>query len=157
MRIAIVASTVAVIALAGCSGATDPIVTTPAPIPSVTEASPTPTEHTPLEPGNVYVDVINSQGEGDFVGAIQDVAAQTCEPGNGTWASSGTVTNSTGDKVDYRVWAAFLDAEGGTVGLVQANVDGVEASASGDFLASMPYAGGDTLTCVLRVERRAAA
>jgi hypothetical protein len=147
------------LALAGCSVfGSDPSATTPAPTLSATSPAPTPSaSHTPLEPGGVYVDVEDSQGEGDFVGAFPDVADSTCAADGAAWVSAGTLVNPAGDTVDYRVWAAFLDPDGDTVGLVQANVDGVSPGATGAFSASMPYDGSAALTCVLRVERRTAA
>jgi hypothetical protein len=153
-------SVVAVVAgallLAGCSHGADASVTPVVAPTTAATASPSATS-APIEPGNVYVSTVNSQAEGDFVGAASDVTAQQCVAGDATWVGSGTLTNPTADKVDYRVWVAFLDATGDTVGLVQANVDGIKAGKSGDYSASMPYAKGDPLTCVLRVERRAAA
>jgi hypothetical protein len=110
-----------------------------------------------LEPGNVYVDVHDSQAVGDFVGALKDVTASSCGVSGADWVGSGTITNPTRAAVNYRVWVAFIGADGSTVGLVQVNVDGVAAGASGDFSAPMPHGADGTLSCILRVERRAAA
>lgn len=156
------ASAVAAIAagmflLTGCSGGDDPVVTATIAAPTNT-AGPSPTAtHTPLEPGDVYVDTVNSQAEGDFVGAATDVTTQSCAASDDTWLGSGTLTNPTGETVDYRVWVAFIGPDGDTVGLVQSNADGVETGQTGDYAAAMPYVGTDKLTCVLRVERRASA
>jgi hypothetical protein len=107
-----------------------------------------------MDASNVFVDVDNSQAEGDFVGALTDVVASSCEADGSNWVGSGTVVNSSESGADYRIWVSFLDSEGETVGLVQSNVDGIRAGNPGDFSATMPYAGTDALTCVLRVERR---
>lgn len=108
------------------------------------------------DPGRVYVDVNDSQAVGEFVGALADVTASTCGADGADWVGSGTVTNPTQAAANYRVWVAFIGADGGTAGLVQVNVDGIAAGAAGDFSAPMPYAGEDALSCVLRVERRVA-
>jgi len=145
--------------LTGCSVfGSDPSPTASAPTTAAADASSSPSaSHSPLQPGGVYVDVVDSQAEGDFVGAFTDVADSSCAADGAAWVSTGTLANPTGDAVDYRVWTAFLDADGETVGLVQAKVDGVTPGASGEFSSSMPYDGSGALTCVLRVERRAAA
>lgn len=103
---------------------------------------------------DVFVDTVNSQGEGGFVGAFSDVSASDCSQDGGEWTGTGTVLNPTSDVVSYRVWVAFLDSDGETVGLVESDVDGVGGGASADFSASMPSSDTDTLQCVLRVERR---
>jgi hypothetical protein len=140
--------------LAGCFGSGDDGTPTAVPTPSAASSSPT---HEPLEPGDVYVDVDDSQGEGEYAGALDDVVASSCAGNDAEWTGSGTLSNSTGLDADYRVWVAFVDAEGDTVGLVQDNVDGVAPGETGDYSASMPNPDGETLTCVLRVERRVAA
>ena len=140
--------------LAGCLGSGDD--GTPITNPAQPSAASSPT-HEPLEPGDVYVDVDDSQGEGEYAGALDDVVASSCEGNDAEWTGSGTLSNSTGLDADYRVWVAFVDAEGDTVGLVQDNVDGVAPGETGDYSASMPNPGGGTLTCVLRIERRVAA
>ncbi|MBN2177294.1 MAG: hypothetical protein JW722_06515 [Demequinaceae bacterium] len=142
--------------LTGCFGSGGEATPTPPSNPPSTGPSPSP-NHTPLDPGNVFVDVDNSQGEGDYVGALTDIVASSCEGDGVTWVGSGTLTNPTGADVDYRVWVAFIDHEGETVGLVQDDVTGVTPLESGDYSASMPYTEDSMLSCVLRVERRAAA
>jgi hypothetical protein len=157
MRPVVLAVVAGALLLAGCSGGGDPVETTTIVAPtSAPTASPSATD-APLEPGNVYVDTVNSQAEGEFVGAATDVTEQSCDAGDGTWVGSGTLTNPTDEAVDYRVWVAFIGPDGDTVGLVQSNADGVEGGESGGYSASMPYTEEDALTCVLRVERRAAA
>jgi hypothetical protein len=142
--------------LTGCFGSGGEETSAPASNPTSAEASPTP-HHTPLDPGNVFVDVDNSQGEGEFVGALMDVVTSSCEGDGEVWVGSGTLSNPTDSEVDYRVWVAFIDHEGETVGLVQDNVEGVASLESGDYTVSMPYTEDSMLSCVLRVERRAAA
>jgi hypothetical protein len=155
MRRVVLAAIAGALLLTACSG-DDPVETTPVvPPTTASTASPSAT-HTPLEPGNVYVDTVNSQAEGEFVGAATDATDQTCDAGDGTWVGSGTLTNPSTDTVDYRVWVAFMNPDGDTVGLVQSNADGVEAGESGGYSASMPYTESESLTCVLRVERRVA-
>jgi len=156
MKLAVLTAAVAVLALAGCSGTQEPVTVSPTIAASPTAVASAPSV-APLEPGNVYVDVIDSQAEGDFVGALNDVTTSSCGADGANWVGSGTIANPTQDTVSYRVWVAFTGADGGTVGLVQVNVDGVEAGASGDFSAPMPYAADGTLSCILRVERRVAA
>ena len=149
---------VAVLALAGCTGSKDPAIVYTTQVASPTSAASAPSlSPKPLEPGNVYVDVHDSQAVGDFVGALRDVTASTCGASAADWVGAGTITNPTHAAANYRVWVAFVGADGGTVGLVQVNVDGVKAGASGNFSGRMPYAAPGTLSCVLRVERRAAA
>jgi hypothetical protein len=149
---------IAFLALAGCTGSKDPVTVTTTQVASPASAASAPSvSPTALEPGNVYVDVHDSQAVGDFVGALKDVTASTCGASGADWVGSGTITNPTKAAANYRVWVAFIGADGGTVGLVQVNVDGVKAGASGDFSAPMPYAADGTLSCILRVERRAAA
>lgn len=145
---------VAVVALAGCTGSKDPVRVTTTEVASSSSAPSV--SPTPLEPGNVYVDVHDSQAVGDFVGALKDVTASSCGASGADWVGAGTITNPTEAAANYRVWVAFIGADGGTVGLVQVDLDGVSAGASGDFSAPMPYAADGTLSCVLRVERRAA-
>ena len=152
------ASVAGALLLAGCSGGDGPTVTATVVVPTHATGGPSPSAtHTPLEASDVYVDTVNSQAEGDFQGAASDVTAQSCEASEGTWLGSGTLTNPTDATVDYRVWVAFLNPSGDTVGLVQSNADGVKPGKTGEYAAAMPYVGADALTCVLRVERRAAA
>jgi len=140
--------------LAGCFGSAEDGTPTAVPTPSAASSSST---HEPLEPGDVYVDVDDSQGEGDYAGALEDVVNSSCVDNGEVWTGSGTLSNSSGQDADYRVWVAFIDPDGETTGLVQDNVDGVAPGETGDYSASMPNPGGGTLTCVLRVERRVAA
>jgi hypothetical protein len=149
---------IAVLALTGCTESKDPVSVTTAQVvsPAAAESAPS-MSPSPLKPGNVYVDVHDSQAVGGFVGALKDVTASSCGASGADWVGSGTITNPMRAAANYRVWVAFIGADGGTVGLVQVNVDGVAAGASKDFSAPMPYAADGTLSCTLRVERRAAA
>jgi hypothetical protein len=131
------------------------VTLTPASTPSSTGASPSPT-HDTLEPGNVYVDVGNSQGEGDFVGALTDADTSSCARDGVAWFDSGTLENPSGEDADYRTWVVFIELGGQTVGLVSDNIDGVAPGETGDY-SVLPYTGAGTLACVLRVERRVAA
>lgn len=146
-----------VVLLAGCDkGTPDPVVVTQtigAPSGAPSTASPAAS----LAPkSDVYVNTTNSQADGGFVGAASDVASQDCSGEGGTWTGWGTVLNSASEDANYRVWVAFVDAEGETVGLVESDFDGVKPGETGEYTASMPYTGADVLTCVLRVERRTA-
>lgn len=142
--------------LSACSGGDPEVVISPTtPDASLTPGQPSPT-YTPAEPSDVYVNTTDSQGVGEYVGAAMDVIASTCEADGATWVGSGTVQNPTEGDVNYRVWVAFVDGDNETVGLVQANVDGLGAGDTGDYTTSMPYTDAGALTCVLRVERRIA-
>lgn len=141
--------------LAGCFGSGGGETPTSASSPSSTGASPSAT-HVPLDPGNVYVDVDNSQGEGDYVGALTDMVASSCAGDGGVLYGSGTVKNPSDVTVNYRIWVSFIDSDGETIGLVQDNVDGIDPGQQGDFATQMPYTGSDAVTCVYRVERRVA-
>ena len=144
----------ATLILSGCLGgggnATGPTAGQPTSAPTATPSQ------TPMEPSDVFLNVQNSQAEGDFTGALSDVVTSTCAADGATWVGAGTVQNSSDARVDYRIWVSFLDPSGGTLGLVQSNVNGVRAGDKGDYTAAMPYTAADALTCVLRVERRPA-
>ena len=157
MRRAVLTAAFAALALSGCTGSHNPATVTTTQMVAPTQAGATPSATaTPPDPGSVYVDVNDSQGDGEFVGALTDVTASTCGADGADWVGSGTITNPTQAAANYRVWVAFIGADGGTAGLVQVNVDGVAPGESGDYSAPMPYAGDASLSCVLRVERRAA-
>lgn len=128
----------AVLLTVGCTGAEPE----PTPTPSATTAPPTVT------------DIQDAPGSGgEFTGAVADTTVE-CAAGDDGWAASGTVTNPTDGVADYRIYVSFLDAAGGTRGVVQVDVDGVAAGASQDWqtTAALP---DEELSCVLRVERYA--
>jgi len=142
--------------LAGCDkGTPDPVVVTKTI--GAPSGGPSASPSASLAPkSDVYVKTTNSQADGGFDGAASDVASQDCSGEGGTWTGWGTVLNSTTGDANYRVWVAFVDAKGDTVGLVESDFDGVKPGEKGDYTGSMPYTGADVLTCVLRVERRTA-
>jgi hypothetical protein len=110
---------------------------------------------TPTTTPNAVISVVNQPGEGEFEGALEDVTDIGCAAGEGTWTSSGTVTNPTDAPASYRIFVSFLDGTGETLALIETNLDAIEPGESSDFAVDFATDAAD-LTCVLRVERRAA-
>jgi hypothetical protein len=89
-----------------------------------------------------------------FAGALTDVTALECEPGEGDlWQAQGLVTNPTDADADYRIYVAFVDDANDTSGIVQADVTGVASGDGQEWEAELALPGEDDLRCVLRVER----
>ncbi|GAB3399580.1 hypothetical protein GCM10027515_06170 [Schumannella luteola] len=127
-------------ALAGCTGGDDST--------AKKSASPKPS----TAPSQV-TEVSDAPGTGEgFEGARNDVEVKKCEPADGGWAISGTVTNSSEATANYRIYVSLLDKDSATLGLKQVNSDGVEAGKSADWNADIAV-DGKNLQCVLRVER----
>lgn len=99
-----------------------------------------------------FVDVTDQQGtiEG-FVGASDDAEVTRCEADGNGWVSEGSVTNPTDEEQSYRVYVAF-NKNRDTKGLVQVDVESVEAGRAADWKAEAPV-NAEKLDCVLRVER----
>lgn len=121
-----------------------------------TEPTPTPTASAQVqEPG--VTDIVDAPGSGEgLVGAAVDATTDSCEPSGDGWAVSGTVTNPTEAPVDYRIYVSLLDGANDTRGLQQVDVTAVEPGATSTWESRIAVADED-LTCVLRVERYAAA
>jgi len=98
-------------------------------------------------------DVTHPPAEGEFVGALLDVSAHTCEQTPAGWRVTGTATNPTADEVDYRVYISLLNSSLITRALVEAEVVSVASGEAGTFDTLIALGDGD-LRCVLRVERR---
>lgn len=98
-------------------------------------------------------DVAHPPASGDFVGALVDVTAQTCDREADGWHVTGTATNPTADAVDYRIYVSLLNGASATRALVETEVLAVAAGAAGTFDVLIPIP-DDDLRCVLRVERR---
>lgn len=98
-------------------------------------------------------DAVHPAGSGDYVGAVDDVTAHTCELESDGWRVTASLLNPTDDPVDYRVYISLLNGTNATRALVEREVLAVASGAEGQFdtLIPMPEAG---LRCVLRVERR---
>ena len=98
-------------------------------------------------------DVANPPATGEYVGALVDVANQTCEQISDGWQVTGVATNPTSAAVDYRIYISLLDGAGATRALVETDVLAVAPGASGAFDTLIPMP-DNNLRCVLRVERR---
>lgn len=105
---------------------------------------------------DAVIDIDNQPGEGEYEGALDDLAFE-CVGSDGTWSASGTVTNSTDAPAGYRVFISFLDDAGETAALVEADddLDGLEPGESREWAVSFDSSSA-SLTCVPRVERRPA-
>ena len=98
-------------------------------------------------------DVEHDPASGEFVGALSDVTAQTCDQEADGWRVTGTATNPTSGRVDYRIYISLLNGESTTRALVETEIFEVAAGAEGTFDVLIPMPDTD-LVCVLRVERR---
>ena len=136
----IVLSAALLAALAACSGSDGEPAADASPSPRVTRP-PTLTKVT-VPPGT---------GKG-FVGARNDVTVQSCKGDAGTWTATGTVTNATTTRVDYRIYTSFLTKDNDTRGLVQTDVRAVAPKAKVTWRAALALP-EQALSCVLRVER----
>lgn len=136
---------------------TAPVATTPATTSDSATATsgPATTLPPPTTTPNAVISIVNQPGEGEFEGALQDVSDIGCAAADGTWTSSGTVTNPTEGSASYRIFVSFLDGAGSTVALIETNVDELGPGETGEFAVDFASDATD-LTCVLRVERRAA-
>lgn len=125
------------------------------PVPAGTSSPLTPS--TRVEAGPALVDIVVEPGTGtDFVGAIEDVVAQSCRRDPAGWRTEGTVTNSADAGSSYRIYTSFLDSEGALRALLQSDVPAVDPGLSGSWSGTVDLA-DDNLTCVLRVERSSTA
>ncbi|WP_227531160.1 hypothetical protein [Microbacterium tenebrionis] len=119
------------------------------------EPSPSPSASSTLTPG--ITDITDTPGSGEnLVGALADATVSTCELGDGSWTVDGTVKNPTKDSVSYRIYVSLLNEAGDTRSLSQVDVDGVGEGAEEEWATTVDLTDED-LTCVLRVERYAAA
>ena len=90
----------------------------------------------------------------DFDLAKDDVNGLLCTFADDIWNASGTVTNPTATKADYRIYLTFVDQAGAFRGLLEVDVADVDPD------ETVPWEGHLTLldpsvTCMLRVERAA--
>jgi hypothetical protein len=104
------------------------------------------------EPAVLDVRVAPGTADDGFTGARDDVTDLTCENLDGTWLTSGTVTNPTEGVVDYRIYSSLLDGQRRTLGVHQVDVTGVAPGEALPWEGSMRLDAAD-LRCVLRVER----
>jgi hypothetical protein len=116
----------------------------------VTTTTTTTTEPTTSPP--VVQDVTDSPRTEDYEGARDDVTDLVCEQDGTVWRVAGTVTNSTGATADYRIFTAFLDDTGETIGLLQTDLAALEPGEARPFDDELALE-ADELTCGLRVER----
>jgi hypothetical protein len=86
-------------------------------------------------------------------GARTDVTDEACEDRNGTWVTSGKVTNSSDGRRSYRIYTGFVDSTGETRAVVETGVKDLKAGESRRWEDSAPLGGLDGVRCVLRVER----
>lgn len=101
-------------------------------------------------------DIEHQPAEGEYQGALADVTDSACARSEGGWTATGTVTNSTDKPASYRIYVSLLTAEDVTKGVVEVQVDALEAGKSMDYTKDIALDAED-LHCVLRVERRPAA
>lgn len=96
---------------------------------------------------------VHTPASGEFVGAVVDISAHTCEQVTDGWRVTGTATNPTVSPVDYRIYISLVNGVSTTRALVETEVLAVAAGGAEEFdtLIAMPE---DDLRCVLRVERR---
>ena len=87
-----------------------------------------------------------------FVRARADVSDVVCAPGPGRWTVSGKVENPARSAVGYRIYVAFVTAQGATRGLLQVDVERVEDGATMSWSGELAL-DEVSLACVLRVER----
>jgi PBP1b-binding outer membrane lipoprotein LpoB len=123
--------------LAGCTSESTP--------------EPKPTASATAEPG--ITDITDTPGSGEnLTGALSDSAVSECERSGDAWNVVGTVTNSSGEKANYRIYVSLLNAATDTRALTQVDVADVDPEATKDWSIEIPVA-EDDLSCVLRVER----
>lgn len=84
--------------------------------------------------------------------ATKDVSDTICAPGPSGWSVSGRVTNPTNKPVLYRIYIAFVTSQGATHGLLQVDVDRVEADSSAAWSGELAL-DEVSLACVVRAER----
>jgi len=107
----------------------------------------------PSDDRGAVIDITVNPGTAEgFDGARADVSDLDCDLSQGRWSVTGSVTNPLAESVNYRIYTAFLDSDRKTVGLLQIDVEDVEASATRRWNGSIDVSKPD-LTCVLRVER----
>ena len=105
---------------------------------------------------DAVIDIEDQPGEGTFAGALDDADFE-CERTATGWSAAGTVTNSSDGPAAYRIFISFVDGAGETIALLQAEDDlaDVEPGDARDWSVGFD-SDVDGLTCVARVERRAA-
>jgi len=115
------------------------------------------TSSAPADNRSTVIDVTVNPGTAEgFDGARADVNDLGCDLSQGRWSVAGSVTNPLQGPVNYRIYTAFLDSDRKTVGLLQIDVEDVEAGVTRRWSGSIDVSTPD-LTCVLRVERTPAA
>src|SRR5690554_2087272 len=143
MRNALRASvTLAVVAgvLAGCTSnpQDSPATVEPAPAQSVTAPSSSAAEPTPDADAHVDVDDTPGSLEG-LVGALEDSRVESFEREDGSWLAQGSVSNTSDESVDYRIYASAMgDGGASTRGVVQVDVAGVAAGKTVEWEAAFP-------------------
>jgi hypothetical protein len=150
-RGAILAAAVAAVlalGLAGCTGGTGDAKATKTPKPTSTSVA-------NEKPGLTETTHAPGSGEG-LVGAVSDTKVTACEQKGDAWSVTGTATNPTDAAADYRIYVSLLDKSNQTRALVEVDLDGVASKATQDWSKDIQV-GDKNLTCVLRVERYAAA
>jgi hypothetical protein len=99
----------------------------------------------------VEVDVNPGTSEG-FEGALEDVSDLVCEQRGEIWEAEGIVTNSSSSTASYRIYISLLDGDRFTRGLLQVDVDSLDADESTEWAGEIALTEPD-LDCILRVER----
>jgi hypothetical protein len=114
-------------------------------------AVPTPDQAGPENAENLQI----PPGVASFEGARLDVDDLSCGWGDGTWQAEGSVTNSALESRAYRIYVAFVDPDGGTAGISQANVAPLApgSTTSWSTRLDLRWPQEPDLRCVLRVER----
>lgn len=118
---------------------------------------PTPTPTATAQTDVSITDISDAPGSGEgLVGALADTTVETCELGDGVWDVAGTVTNSSDAPASYRIYVSLLAEGGETRSLTQVDVEPLDAGAETEWETTVDLDEKD-LSCVLRVERYAAA
>ena len=119
------------------------------------EPTPSPTATGQADGG--ITDIVDAPGTGEGLeGALSDTQVTTCQLADDQWKVDGTVTNSTEASASYRIYVSLLTAAGDTRSLTQVNVDPIAPGAETEWSTTVALDEED-LSCVLRVERYAAA
>jgi hypothetical protein len=86
-------------------------------------------------------------------GARTDITDEACQGADGTWVTSGTVTNSADGPRSYRIYTGFVDSSGETRAVVETDVNDLQPGEARPWEGSAALGGLDDVRCVLRVER----
>lgn len=167
---------VGLVLVASCSGSKQPDRVSPRPVNSSASSTsstlalvdlttvPEPTigplvtnvSRTTLKGTTVISVKVNPGTSPGFSRATKDVSDVICAPGPSGWGVSGKVTNPARTAVTYRIYVAFVTSQGATHGLLQVDVDRVEAESTATWSGELAL-DEVSLACKVRAERAPAA